>query len=97
MEAPKTLLDIIFKLQLEGYKVVLAHPERYAYYEQEDYENFKQGIQYSLGFIANLLSKKGLEKIYLNSETPLLRSERDLELEDSITIKKNISIIISYK
>ena len=32
MEAPKNLFDIIFKLQLEGYKVVLAHPERYAYY-----------------------------------------------------------------
>ena len=56
---------------------------------QEDYENFKQGIQYSLGFIANLLSKKGLETIYLNSEEPLLRSKRDLELEDPITIEKD--------
>ena len=54
-----------------------------------DYKNFKQGIQYSLGFIANLLSKKGLEKIYLNSEEPLLRSQRDLELEDPITIEKD--------
>ena len=39
VEAPKTLLDIIFKLQLEGYKVVLAHPERYHYLEMKDYKD----------------------------------------------------------
>ncbi len=38
MEAPKNLFDIIFKLQLEGYKVVLAHPERYAFFTMKDYE-----------------------------------------------------------
>ena len=38
MEAPRNLFDIIFKLQLEGYKVVLAHPERYNYYSIKDYE-----------------------------------------------------------
>lgn len=39
MEAPKNLSDIIFKLQLEGYKVVLAHPERYAFFTMKDYED----------------------------------------------------------
>ena len=39
LEAPRNLFDIIFKLQLEGYKVVLAHPERYGYFKQEDYNN----------------------------------------------------------
>ena len=38
MEAPKNLFDIIFKLQLEGYKVVLAHPERYVFFTMSDYE-----------------------------------------------------------
>ena len=38
MEAPKSFYNIIFKLQLEGYKVVLAHPERYLYYQMKDYE-----------------------------------------------------------
>jgi tyrosine-protein phosphatase YwqE len=38
MEAPRNLFDIIFKLQLEGYKVVLAHPERYNYYSIKNYE-----------------------------------------------------------
>lgn len=39
VEAPKNLLNIIFKLQLEGYKVVLAHPERYNYFNMKDYRN----------------------------------------------------------
>ena len=38
MEAPRNLFDIIFKLQLEGYKVVLSHPERYNYYSIKNYE-----------------------------------------------------------
>ena len=38
MQAPNNLFDIIFKLQMEGYKVVLAHPERYEYYVKKDYE-----------------------------------------------------------
>ena len=40
MEAPKNFYNIIFKLQLEGYKVVLAHPERYNYYQMKDYDDW---------------------------------------------------------
>lgn len=39
VEAPKNLFDIIFKLQLEGYKVVLAHPERYYYFNMQHYQD----------------------------------------------------------
>jgi len=40
-EEPKMLDEIVFKLQLEGYKPVLAHPERYAYWHRsmDRYEN----------------------------------------------------------
>ena len=38
IEAPKNIFDIIFKLQLEGYKVVLAHPERYMFFTMKDYK-----------------------------------------------------------
>ena len=56
MEAPRNLFDIIFKLQLEGYKVVLAHPERYGYYKQEDYDNLvNRGVLLQI----NLLSLIG--------------------------------------
>ncbi|MEE2700295.1 MAG: CpsB/CapC family capsule biosynthesis tyrosine phosphatase [Bacteroidota bacterium] len=56
LEAPVNLLDIIFTLQLEGYKVVLAHPERYSFFEKKDYEDFKtRGVLLQL----NLLSLIG--------------------------------------
>ncbi len=42
VDAPKHLFDIIFKLQLEGYKVVLAHPERYHYFQKKDYYDLTQ-------------------------------------------------------
>jgi len=56
MQAPRNLYDIIFKLQLEGYKVVLAHPERYNYYKMKDYEEL---ISRGVIFQINLLSLIG--------------------------------------
>jgi tyrosine-protein phosphatase YwqE len=52
-EVPKNLNDIIFKLQLEGYKIILAHPERYLYFGENDYLNLiRRGVFFQL----NLLS-----------------------------------------
>ena len=53
MEAPKNLLDIIFKLQLEGYKVVLAHPERYAFFIMDDYEELvNRGVLLQINWLS---------------------------------------------
>ncbi len=69
MEAPRNLFNIIFKLQLEGYKVVLAHPERYAYYNQEDYENF---IARGVLLQVNLLSLIGYYSPKIQKKTERL-------------------------
>lgn len=37
----------------------------------EDFTFFKKGIQYSLSFVANLMAKKGLKKIYFKDEAPI--------------------------
>jgi protein-tyrosine phosphatase len=65
MQAPRNLFGIIFKLQLEGYKIVLAHPERYNYYTLKDYEEFiSRGVilQINLlsliGYYSPLVKKK---------------------------------------
>ena len=53
LEAPRNMYDIIFKLQLEGYVVVLAHPARYQYFNLKDYESLiNRGVLFQL----NLLS-----------------------------------------
>ena len=52
-EAPKDFFNIIFKLQTEGYNVVLAHPERYQFYQIDDYKKLiDKGVYLQL----NLLS-----------------------------------------
>ena len=40
LEEPKDIDDIIFQLQLSGYNIVLAHPERYLYYTIKDLKKF---------------------------------------------------------
>lgn len=53
VEAPKNLFEIIFKLQLEGYKVVLAHPERYYYLEMKDYEELvNRGVLFQINWLS---------------------------------------------
>jgi tyrosine-protein phosphatase YwqE len=69
MEAPRNLFDIIFKLQLEGYKVVLAHPERYNYYSIKDYEEFtSRGVLLQI----NLLSLIGYYSPQIKKKTEAL-------------------------
>ena len=56
VEEPKDIDDIIFQLQLSGYNVVLAHPERYLYYTNKDLKKFSEkGVLLQL----NLLSITG--------------------------------------
>ena len=53
MQSPRNLFEIIFKLQLEGYKVVLAHPERYNYFTMKDYEEFlSRGVILQINFLS---------------------------------------------
>ncbi len=56
MEAPPNFKDIIFKLQVAGYKVILAHPERYSFMSMEDYEELRSKSVY---LQLNLLSLMG--------------------------------------
>jgi tyrosine-protein phosphatase YwqE len=58
LSAPIQLYDIIFEIQLEGYKPVLAHPERYLFYHQNTREYHKLKQQGCL-FQLNLLSVVG--------------------------------------
>ena len=56
LSRPDYLQDILFNLQLNGYIIVLAHPERYQYLSMKDYEQLAgRGVLLQL----NLLSLVG--------------------------------------
>ena len=56
MDPPMKLFDIIFKLQVKGYKVILAHPERYSYFTMND---FKELVSRGVLMQVNALSLIG--------------------------------------
>ena len=53
--APFNLYEIIFEIQLKGYKPILAHPERYNFYHT-DFENYYKLKKAGCLFQLNLLS-----------------------------------------
>ena len=65
--APINLYELLFKIQLKGYKPVLAHPERYNFYHS-DFKSYYKLKQAGCLFQLNLLSLtdqygKGVQKI----------------------------------
>lgn len=58
LNAPIQLYDIIFEIQIQGYKPILAHPERYLFYNNNFEEFYKLKKSGSL-FQLNLLSTTG--------------------------------------
>ena len=66
---------------MEGYKVVLAHPERYAYYNQEDYENFiARGVLLQvnllslIGYYSSKIQKK-TERLIANNQVSFVGTD----------------------
>ncbi|MEQ6123424.1 CpsB/CapC family capsule biosynthesis tyrosine phosphatase [Pseudotenacibaculum sp. MALMAid0570] len=53
--APLNLYEILFEIQLKGYKPILAHPERYNFFHN-DFENYyklkKAGCLFQLNFLS---------------------------------------------
>lgn len=64
--APYNLYDVLFEIQLKGYKPILAHPERYNFYHG-DFNNYYKLKKAGCVFQLNLLSLteqygKGVQK-----------------------------------
>ena len=68
---PIQLFDIIFELRLSGYKLVMAHPERYPFYFSKNFEDYKKLIENGSKFQLNLNSVfgyygKAIQKVALD-------------------------------
>ena len=103
--APLNLFEIIFEIQLKGYKPVLAHPERYIFYHN-DFNNFyklkKAGCLFQLNLLSlteqygksvqkasNKLLKEGMYD-FVGTDT---HHHHHLELLKKISTQKNLDNI----
>ncbi|QNM85786.1 histidinol phosphatase [Polaribacter pectinis] len=103
--APLNLFDIIFEIQLKGYKPILAHPERYNFYHnnfEAYYKLKKAGCLFQLNLlsltpqygkhvqkISNQLLKENLYD-FVGTDT---HHQNHLELLKKIGTKKNLEKI----
>lgn len=74
LNPPIQLYDIIFDLQVAGYKPVLAHPERYLFYHQ-NFEEYKKLKVAGCLFQMNLLSTMGYYGANINKVADKLLAE----------------------
>ncbi|MGB8376157.1 MAG: CpsB/CapC family capsule biosynthesis tyrosine phosphatase [Salegentibacter sp.] len=58
-QAPINLHEILFKLQNRGYRPILAHPERYAFYHSKDLSKYEELKSRGCSFQLNMLSLTG--------------------------------------
>jgi tyrosine-protein phosphatase YwqE len=56
---PAIMGDIVYKLQIAGYNVILAHPERYGYFHESSFEQYKSLKDRNLFFQINIGSLSG--------------------------------------
>ena len=57
---PAIMGDIMYKLQIAGYNVILAHPERYAYFHENDFSSYYSLKDRNLFFQINIGSLSGI-------------------------------------
>ena len=56
---PEEMDEILYNLEVNGYKPIIAHPERYRYMTKDDYRNLKsKGYEFQLNF-ASLMGYYG--------------------------------------
>jgi len=67
LSKPTNTGDAIYKLQVSGYNLILAHPERYPYYYEDsfaNYRNFKdRGVFFQIN-LGSLVGKYGAQARY---------------------------------
>ncbi|MES2619583.1 MAG: CpsB/CapC family capsule biosynthesis tyrosine phosphatase [Bacteroidota bacterium] len=57
--AANNTFDLVYKMQVAGYNVILAHPERYPYYYEKNFEKYNSLKDHGIFFQINLMSLIG--------------------------------------
>ncbi len=80
MNKPPNLKEVLFDLQTAGYKPMIAHPERYAYYHERGLKSFHEFKEMGVVMQVNLLSLLG---VY----SPVIRQvSRDMVAEKLVDV-----------
>ncbi len=105
LNAPVNLFELLFDIQLAGYKPILAHPERYNFYHNK-FDMYEKLIQAGCSLQMNLLSltgyygdsvKKTAQRLLKENKITFLGSDthhmRHLEFLNKLGTKKNLSLL----
>jgi len=76
---PQMLLEILFEMEMQGYKPILAHPERYQYLIQ-DKKMVNDLIDRDIHFQMNILSVTGFYSKQIKNFAELLIDEKKVKL-----------------
>lgn len=57
---PAIMGDIMYKLQIAGYNIILAHPERYSYFHENNFESYLSLKDRNILFQVNIASLTGV-------------------------------------
>jgi tyrosine-protein phosphatase YwqE len=105
MQAPLNLYDILFNIQIAGYKPILAHPERYSFLQNnfEEYYKLKHaGCKFQLNLLslsnyygpeATKTSKKLLKNNLIDFTASDTHNMRYLDFLESINNTQLINLI----
>jgi tyrosine-protein phosphatase YwqE len=59
LNKPNNAGEIFYKLQVAGYRIMLAHPERYPYYHEKSFESYHSLKDRNIYFQINIMSLLG--------------------------------------
>ena len=67
LSKPNNTGEVIYKMQISGYRLILAHPERYPYYYEDSFANYKnfkdRGVFFQIN-LGSLVGKYGAQAKY---------------------------------
>ena len=101
--------DLMYKLQIAGYRIILAHPERYPYYHEKDFKQFHTLKDRNVYFQINLMSLVGkygkpakavaeklIDENMVNFVGSDLHNEKSIETIQACLKEKYLEKILNY-
>ena len=106
---PAIMGDILYKLQTAGYNVILAHPERYSYFHENDFEAYNSLkdrnllFQINIGSLAGIYGKaakftaeKMIDENMVDFVGTDMHGAKHLEILDQCLHQKYLARILNY-